>query len=154
MIPSFRIDHTRLKRGLYVSRKDIVGIEKVTTFDIRVCEPNRNMMTPSVAHTIEHLMANYLRNDSPLRANILYFGPMGCLTGFYLILKGDWMSELIKSHIVDAFHVCSRAKTIPGASEVECGNYRLNDLKGAARLCEDYSSFLSKATGEHLIYPV
>lgn len=154
MIPSFQIDHTRLKQGLYVSRKDSVGIEKVTTFDIRVYEPNRGMMTPSIAHTIEHLMANYLRTESPLRANVLYFGPMGCLTGFYLILRGDWTSELIKNYIVDAFHVCSRAKSIPGASEVECGNFKLNDLKGATMLCEKYSSFLSKATEENLKYPI
>ncbi len=153
MIPSFQVDHTKLKRGLYVSRKDNVGIEKVTTFDIRVCEPNRDMMTPSVAHTVEHLMADYLRNDSPLRANVLYFGPMGCLTGFYLILKGDWTSELVKYHIVDAFHVCSRAMGIPGASETECGNYRLNDLRGATTLCEKYSSYLSTATEECLKYP-
>ncbi len=110
MIPSFQVNHMKLKPGLYVSRVDKVGIDEVTTFDVRVCEPNKDMMAPAVAHTIEHLMADYLRNESPLRASVLYFGPMGCLTGFYLILKGFWRSRTIKDCIVDAFHVCSRAK--------------------------------------------
>lgn len=154
MIPSFQIDHTKLKPGLYVSRRDQIGIEEVTTFDIRVCKPNKDMMAPAVAHTIEHLMANYLRNESPLRASVVYFGPMGCLTGFYLILKGTWSSAQVKDYIVDAFHVCSRANEIPGASEVECGNFRLNDLKGAIELCDKYSNFLLReATKENLTYP-
>ena len=82
MIQSFLIDHTRLKPGLYVSRVDKWGMETATTFDIRVCKPNKDMMSPAVAHTIEHLMADYLRNDSRLSNSVLYFGPMGCLTGF------------------------------------------------------------------------
>lgn len=153
MIPSFQIDHTKLKPGLYVSRTDKVGIENVTTFDIRVCKPNKDMMPPAVAHTVEHLMANYLRNESPLRENVLYFGPMGCLTGFYLILRGSWNSSLIKDYIVDAFHVCSRAKDIPGATEIQCGNFRLNDLKGATELCSKYSDYLRNAMKDCLLYP-
>lgn len=87
MIPSFKVDHTKLKPGLYVSRVDKWGMETATTLDIRVCKPNKDMMSPAVAHTIEHMMADYLRNDSPLSNSVLYFGPMGCLTGFILSLK-------------------------------------------------------------------
>lgn len=153
MIPSFQVDHTRLKPGLYVSRIDKLGMEEATTFDIRVCEPNKDMMSPAVAHTIEHLMADYLRNESALDKEVLYFGPMGCLTGFYLILKGNWNSKLIKSAIVEAFHACSKARFIPGASEIECGNYRLNDLKGATELCDRYSTYLHNIKDDCLVYP-
>lgn len=153
MISSFQIDHTKLKPGLYVSRVDKWGKEAATTFDIRVCQPNKDMMTPAVAHTIEHLMADYLRNDSPLYNSVLYFGPMGCLTGFYLILKGVRTSRAIKGMISEAFKECSLSKTIPGASEVECGNYRLNDLEGAKELCATFSAYLSKAEEDKLNYP-
>lgn len=96
---------------------------------------------------------DYLRNDSPLSNSVLYFGPMGCLTGFYLILKGTWTSKLIKEMIVEAFKACSLSKTIPGASEVECGNYKLNDLKGAKELCDMFSVYLSTAGPDKLNYP-
>lgn len=153
MIPSFQVDHTKLKPGLYVSRVDKWGLEKATTFDIRVCTPNKTMMTSEIAHTIEHLMADYLRNDWSLKNSVLYFGPMGCLTGFYLILKGEWTSTLIKDKIVEAFRECSKATYIPGASEVECGNYKLNDLQGAVDLCHMYSVYLSNADKDKLNYP-
>ena len=153
MIPSFQVDHTKLKPGLYVSRVDNCGAGKATTFDIRVCKPNSDMMTPSVAHTIEHLMADHLRNNSLIKDSVLYFGPMGCLTGFYLILKGHWCSKMIRTEIADAFHRCSKAKFIPGASEVECGNYRLNDLRGATKLCETYSTYLRNVGDDCLVYP-
>lgn len=153
MIASFQIDHTKLNPGLYVSRIDRIGDEEITTFDIRVYKPNMDAMTSPIAHTIEHLMADFLRNISPLRNSILYFGPMGCLTGFYLLLKGRYTSESIKGHIVHAFHCCSKATSIPGASEKECGNFRLNDLKGATELCEEYSRFLCSRSADNLHYP-
>lgn len=153
MIPSFQVDHTKLEPGLYVSRVDKWGMEEATTFDIRVCKPNKDMMAPAVAHTIEHLMADYLRNKSPLSNSVLYFGPMGCMTGFYLILKGNWTSKLIKDWIVEAFHQCSKAMTIPGASEVECGNYKLNDLKGAKELSAKYALYLKNVGDDFLNYP-
>ena len=153
MIRSFQIDHTKLKPGLYVSRTDIVGFEVITTFDIRICEPNKEMMTPAISHTIEHLMADFLRNESPLKEDVLYFGPMGCLTGFYLIVKRNRSSLLIKDHIVDAFRYCSFAETIPGATQTECGNYTLNDLKGAKETCRRFSAYLKDVNKECLIYP-
>lgn len=152
MIASFQIDHTILKPGLYVSRRDKLRTEDITTFDIRVCQPNKDMMTPAVAHTIEHLMADFLRNDCPFNNDVLYFGPMGCLTGFYLILKGHWDSKTIKDAIADAFYVCSKAKVVPGATERECGNYKLNDLKGAAELCRKFSAYLHEVNHDCLVY--
>ena len=93
-IPSFTIDHERLLRGIYVSRKDMVGGEVVTTFDIRMKEPNREPVLHNGAiHTIEHLAATYLRNDEEWKERIVYWGPMGCLTGTYLLLRGDYESK-------------------------------------------------------------
>ncbi|MFW5545271.1 MAG: S-ribosylhomocysteine lyase, partial [Prevotella sp.] len=93
-IPSFTIDHNRLLRGIYVSRKDAVGTETVTTFDIRMKEPNREPVVHAGAlHTIEHLAATFLRNDSEWKDRVIYWGAMGCLTGNYLILQGDLQSE-------------------------------------------------------------
>lgn len=152
MIPSFKIDHTKLKPGLYVSRIDKLGDDEITTFDIRVCYPNKDAMTSAIAHTIEHLMADYLRNYSPLRDNVLYFGPMGCLTGFYLILKGRYNSEQIKEEIAEEFQICSNARNIPGATVFECGNYKLNDLRGARELCQRYSTYLKAAENNCLHY--
>ena len=154
MIPSFKVDHTKLKPGLYVSRVDKLGLEIVTTFDVRVCKPNRDMMSPAIAHTIEHLMADYMRNKSSLKDYVLYFGPMGCLTGFYLILRGVWTSAIIKDSIAVAFKECSVSKVMPGASEKECGNYRLNDLKGATLLCKKFASYLSSVGEDKLTYPM
>lgn len=153
MIQSFMVDHTKLKPGLYVSREDKWGMETATTFDIRVCKPNKDMLTPAISHTIEHLMANYMRNDSVYSNSVLYFGPMGCLTGFYLILKGKWTSNMILAEMSKAFFECSKAKCIPGASEVECGNYRLNDFNGATKVCKEYSLYLKNITDDCLKYP-
>ena len=92
-IPSFTIDHCRLLRGVYVSRRDKVGGEEVTTFDIRMKEPNREpALHQGAIHTIEHLAATYLRNDAEWKDKIVYWGPMGCLTGNYLLIKGDLKS--------------------------------------------------------------
>lgn len=153
MIASFLVDHTRLKPGLYVSRLDKLGDEMVTTFDIRVCQPNKDMMSPAVAHTIEHLMADYVRNKSSFKDDVIYFGPMGCLTGFYLILRHGRTSLSIKDDVIKAFCECSKAKTIPGATEVECGNFRMNDLKGATELCTRYERYLENASNDCLVYP-
>lgn len=153
MIPSFTINHKKLLPGLYVSRRDEVGAEALTTFDMRVCKPNKECLTPAIAHTIEHLMADFLRNKSPLQDDVVYFGPMGCLTGFYLILKGYWMSELVLPHIVRAVKACSLSTSIPGATEEQCGNYKLNDLDGALSALRNYLAILQSVTTEMLCYP-
>lgn len=132
-IASFTIDHRKLKRGLYVSRKDIVGNETVTTFDIRMKEPNKEAaLNVAAVHTIEHIGATFLRNHKRYAGKTIYFGPMGCLTGFYLILKGDLDSEDIVPLAQEMFKFISEFEgEIPGATEVECGNYRLMDLPQA-----------------------
>ena len=129
-IPSFTIDHNRLLRGIYVSRKDNVGGEVVTTFDIRMKEPNREpALHPGALHTIEHLAATYLRNDPEWKDCIVYWGPMGCLTGNYLLMKGDLKSEDIVELMKRTFNfVANFEGEIPGAAPKDCGNWLLHDL--------------------------
>ena len=129
-IPSFTIDHNRLLRGIYVSRQDKVGNEVVTTFDIRMKEPNREpALHIGALHTIEHLAATYLRNDSKWKERVVYWGPMGCLTGNYLILKGNLNSAEIVDLMRRTFEfVASFEGEIPGAASKDCGNYLLHDL--------------------------
>lgn len=156
MIKSFTIDHTRLKPGIYVSREDSVGKERVTTYDLRVCLPNKEQLTPEIAHTIEHLMADYLRNEWVYKQKVIYFGPMGCLTGFYLILKGKPDIVRVACALVEALRYCSNSSSIPGATEKECGNYKLNDLPGAIKTLkyfkEDIENKISEAS-EVFSYP-
>ena len=134
-IPSFTIDHLRLKRGIYVSRKDIVGGETVTTFDIRMKEPNREpVLGQGAIHTIEHLAATYLRNDPEWSDKIVYWGPMGCLTGNYLLMKGDLEPMDIANLMRRTFaFVESFEGEIPGAAPKDCGNWTLHDLPEARR---------------------
>lgn len=129
-IPSFTIDHERLLRGIYVSRKDRVGGEIVTTFDIRMKEPNREPVLHNGAiHTMEHLAATYLRNDTEWKDRIIYWGPMGCLTGNYLLMRGDLESKDIVELMRRTFRfVAEYEGEIPGAASRDCGNYLLHDL--------------------------
>lgn len=129
-IPSFTIDHERLLRGIYVSRKDRVGGETVTTFDIRMKEPNREPVLHNGAiHTMEHLAATYLRNDAEWKDRIIYWGPMGCLTGNYLLMRGDLESKDIVELMRRTFRfVAEYEGEIPGAAPRDCGNYLLHDL--------------------------
>ena len=129
-IASFTIDHNRLLRGIYVSRKDNVGGDVVTTFDIRMKEPNREpTLHPGALHTIEHLAATYLRNDAEWKDRIVYWGPMGCLTGNYLLMRGDLESRNIVELMQRTFRfVADFEGEIPGAAAKDCGNYLLHDL--------------------------
>ena len=124
-ITSFTIDHIRLQPGLYVSRKDKVGAETVTTFDLRLTKPNAEpVMNTAEVHTIEHLAATYLRNDPQWKDRGLYFGPMGCRTGFYLLLAGDYTSKEIVPLVRDCFRFIRDFRgEVPGASARDCGNY-------------------------------
>ncbi|MBO7229987.1 MAG: S-ribosylhomocysteine lyase [Bacteroidaceae bacterium] len=156
-IPSFTIDHLRLKRGIYVSRKDIVGGEVVTTFDVRMKEPNREpVLSPSAIHAMEHLIATFLRNHSVWADRIIYWGPMGCLTGNYLIVKGDLSSADVLPLMLEAFEfVASYEGEIPGASARDCGNYLLMNLPEAQWEARKYLlEVLCCATEENLNYPV
>lgn len=155
-IASFTIDHNRLKRGIYVSRKDIVGGETVTTFDIRMKEPNREpAMHVGALHTIEHLAATYLRNDNEWKDRIVYWGPMGCLTGNYLIIRGDLKSEDIASLMLRTFKFIAEFEgDIPGAKPADCGNYLLHDLPMAKWESAKYvNEVLSNLQYDNLNYP-
>lgn len=124
-IESFQVNHLNLKRGLYVSRKDVVGDQYVTTFDIRMKEPNNTpVMNTAEIHTIEHLAATFLRNHSVYDEKTVYFGPMGCRTGFYVIFKGDLKSSDIIPIMREMFEFIANFEgEVPGADAKSCGNY-------------------------------
>ena len=130
LIASFQVDHTRIVPGVYVSRTDDVGGEKVTTFDVRMKRPNAEpAIHPNAMHTIEHVVATFLRNDPEWKERIVYFGPMGCLTGCYLILKGAPAPQEAAALLLRAFeYAASYEGEVPGATAVNCGNYLLHDL--------------------------
>ena len=155
-IPSFTIDHERLLRGIYVSRKDQVGGETVTPFDIRMKEPNREPVLHNGAiHTIEHHAATYLRNDAEWKDRIIYWGPMGCLTGNYLLIRGDYESRDILDLMRRTFRfVADYEGEIPGAAPRDCGNWLLHDLPMARLEARRYvEEVLDHATDENLHYP-
>lgn len=155
-IPSFTIDHLHLLRGIYVSRKDEVGGEVVTTFDIRMKEPNREpALGQGALHTIEHLAATYLRNHPVWGERIVYWGPMGCLTGNYLLLKGDLNSGDILELMKETFaFIASYEGEVPGATPKDCGNYLLQDLPMARYEAAKYlHEVLERITEANLNYP-
>lgn len=155
-IPSFTINHEKLLRGIYVSRKDEVGGEVVTTFDIRMKEPNREpVMHPGALHTIEHLAATFLRNDAEWKDRVIYWGPMGCLTGNYLLLRGDLQSENIVDLMRRTFKfVAEYEGEIPGAAPRDCGNYLLHDLPIAKWEARKFlTEVLDDIKPENLTYP-
>ena len=155
-IPSFTINHNKLLRGIYVSRKDEVGGDVVTTFDIRMKEPNREpALHPGALHTIEHLAATYLRNDPEWASRVVYWGPMGCLTGNYLLLKGDLEPRDIVPLMQRTFaFVAAFEGEVPGAAPRDCGNYLLHDLP-IARLeaAKFLHEVLERMTDANMVYP-
>ena len=154
-IASFTIDHLRLRPGLYVSRKDRIGAETVTTFDLRITAPNiEPVMNTAEVHAMEHLGATYLRNDPVWKDRVVYFGPMGCRTGFYLLLSGDLQSEDVLSLVADTFRfIRDFSGEIPGASAKDCGNYLDMNLPMAQFYARRYVSVLETAAPETLRYP-
>lgn len=156
-ITSFTIDHIKLQPGIYVSRKDPVGDSIVTTFDLRMTSPNEEpVMNTAEVHTIEHLAATYLRNDPQYQDKVLYFGPMGCRTGFYLLLAGDYESKDIVGLITALFEFIRDYKDeVPGASPKDCGNYLDMNLGMANYLAKKYlDQVLYQIDESRLIYPV
>ena len=154
-ITSFTIDHLRLLPGLYVSRKDKVGAETVTTFDLRLTRPNKEpVMNTAEVHAIEHLAATYLRNDPAWKDRVLYFGPMGCRTGFYLLLAGD-LESLDAAPLVTACFRFIRdyEGPIPGASPADCGNYLDMNLPMAKYWAGRYVGILENLDEAHSVYP-
>lgn len=154
-IPSFTIDHNQLLPGIYVSRKDNVGNDVVTTFDIRMKAPNREpALHPGALHTIEHLAATYLRNNEEWQDRIVYWGPMGCLTGNYLLMKGDMKSEEIVKLMIDTFEfVANYDGVVPGTEPQDCGNYLLHDLPMARYEAKQYLKVLKNIKPVNLNYP-
>ena len=155
-ITSFTIDHIKLQPGIYVSSKDPVGDSVVTTFDLRMTSPNEEpVMNTAEVHTIEHLAATYLRNDPEYKDKTIYFGPMGCRTGFYLLLAGDYESKDIVGLITALFEFIRDFKDeVPGASPKDCGNYLDMNLGMANYLAKKYlDQVLYKIDESRLIYP-
>ncbi len=155
-ITSFTIDHIKLVPGIYVSRKDFVGAETITTFDLRMTSPNDEpVMNTAEMHTIEHLAATFLRNHAKFGPKIIYFGPMGCRTGFYLLLAGDYESEDIVELMIELFRfIAEFDDEIPGASAKDCGNYLDMNLPMARYLAKNYlNNVLLSITSERLHYP-
>lgn len=155
-IASFTIDHTKLLPGVYVSRKDNVNGNIITTFDIRVTRPNfEPVMNTAEIHTIEHLAATFLRNHKDYGEKIVYFGPMGCRTGFYLILAGDYQSKDIVELMIELFTFMSQFDDeVPGASAKDCGNYLDMNLPMARYISKKYlEKVLNNICEERLVYP-
>ena len=155
-ITSFTIDHIKLQPGVYVSRKDPVGGEVITTFDLRMTSPNEEpVMNTAEMHTIEHLAATYLRNHKEFGKKIIYFGPMGCRKGFYLLLAGDFESKDIVPLMVEMWEFIRDFKDeVPGASAKDCGNYLDMNLGMANYLAKKYlDEVLYNITDDRLVYP-
>jgi S-ribosylhomocysteine lyase len=155
-ITSFTINHLDLYPGVYVSRKDNIGENVITTFDIRMTRPNfEPVMNTADIHAIEHLGATYLRNHEAFGSKVIYFGPMGCRTGFYLLLNGDYESKDIVGLLVDMFKfVANYEGDIPGASARDCGNYLDMNLPMAKYLANKFlNDILLNISEKNLKYP-
>lgn len=155
-IPSFTIDHLRLSRGIYVSRKDHVGDDVITTFDIRMKEPNREpVLGQGELHTIEHLAATYLRNHPTWGDKIIFWGPMGCCTGNYFLMRGDLTSRDIVELMRETFRFIRDFEgEVPGVAAKDCGNYLLHNLPMAKYEAAKYlTEVLDVMEEKNLIYP-
>lgn len=143
LIPSFSVDHTKIVPGIYTSRVDQMDDHRITTYDIRVTKPNVEPPVDVAAmHSLEHLIATYLRNDPDWKDEVIYWGPMGCLTGFYLILKGNREPKEIYDLILSAFQSVAGADTVPGTSPENCGNYLMHNLPMAKWYAKRFSDYL------------
>ena len=155
-IANFTIDHLKLVPGVYVSRKDTIGKEVITTFDLRMTSPNDEpVMNTAEVHTIEHLAATFLRNHPVYGDKTIYFGPMGCRTGFYLLLAGDLTSKEIVPLMIEMFEFIRDFKDeVPGASPKDCGNYLDMNLPMANYLAKRYlDNVLYNIDDSRLVYP-
>lgn len=156
-IASFQVNHTELLPGIYVSRKDKIGENAVvTTFDLRMTKPNREpVMNTAEIHTIEHLGATYLRNHSEFGGKTVYFGPMGCRTGFYMLLAGDYEPADVLELVRDMFaFIADYHGEVPGAAPRDCGNYLDMNLPMANYMAAKYlREALNAPRPEQLVYP-
>lgn len=152
-IKSFSVDHTRIIPGIFLSREDKIGTDTVTTYDIRLKKPNREPVIDIAAmHSLEHIIATYLRNDPAWMDEIIYWGPMGCLTGFYLILKGNRSPREIYDLVLDAFKAVAEAQAVPGATPVNCGHYLMHNLNMAKWYAAEFAAYLEANKEDPLIF--
>lgn len=145
MIQSFSVDHTKIIPGIFISRVDRVDNGMVTTYDIRLKKPNREPVIDVAAmHSLEHIIATFLRNDAEWKDEIIYWGPMGCLTGFYLILKGNRSPRQIFDLMLNAFKAVEHTEEVPGATPVNCGHYLMHNLAMAKYYAKEFADYLGK----------
>ncbi len=143
LIQSFSVDHTRIVPGIFTSRVDSLGDKTVTTYDIRLKRPNREPVIDVAAmHSLEHIIATYLRNDPDWKDEVIYWGPMGCLTGFYLILKGSRGPKEIYALMLSAFRFVKDVKEVPGVAPENCGNYLMHNLEMAKWYAREFADYL------------
>ena len=153
LIPSFSVDHNKIVPGIFTSRIDTLGDELVTTYDIRVTKPNAEPAVDVAAmHSLEHIIATYLRNDPDWKDEVIYWGPMGCLTGFYLILKGNRAPKEIHDLLFRAFDSVKDSEEVPGALPVNCGNYLMHNLNMAKWYAARFAKYLSDNADNDAIF--
>ena len=153
LIQSFSVDHTRIVPGIFTSRVDRLGEYSVTTYDIRLKRPNREPVIDVLAmHSLEHLIATYLRNEPDWKDEVIYWGPMGCLTGFYLILKGNRAPQEIYELLLGAFKSVDGAKEVPGTAPENCGYCRMHNLEMAKWYASLFADYLAENSGNPRIF--
>ena len=145
LIKSFAVDHTAIIPGIFVSRVDTLNNAAVTTYDIRLKRPNvEPVIDVAAMHSLEHIIATFLRNDPAIKGEIIYWGPMGCLTGFYLILKNSRSPKEIYELILNAFRSVEDFDSVPGATAKNCGHYTMHDLAMAKFYAAEFADYLEK----------
>ena len=157
MIQSFSVDHTRIVPGIFTSRVDHLGDETVTTYDIRLKRPNREpVIDVGAMHSLEHIIATNLRNDPDWKDEVIYWGPMGCLTGFYLILKGSRAPQELFALMLNSFRAVADAQEVPGAAPVNCGHYLMHNLEMAKWYAKEFADYLeaNAENGAIFAYPM
>lgn len=153
LIESFSVDHNRIVPGIFTSRVDRLGDHSVTTYDIRLKRPNREPVIDVAAmHSLEHIIATYLRNDPEWKDEIIYWGPMGCLTGFYLILKGNRATRQLYGLLLGAFDSVADATEVPGAAPANCGHYLMHNLNMAKWYAKEFSDYLRENKDNDAIF--
>lgn len=153
LIESFSIDHRYIIPGIFVSRTDTISNGIITTYDIRLKKPNQEPAIDVLAmHSLEHIIATYLRNNEEWKNEVIYWGPMGCLTGFYLILKGNKKPQEIYELMLNSFLEVEKYNEVPGATEINCGNYLLHNLGMAKWYAKEFADYLKKNKNNQLIF--
>ena len=153
LIQSFSVDHTRIVHGIFTSRVDRLGDYSVTTYDVRLKRPNVEPAVDVAAmHSLEHIIATFLRNDPDWKDEVIYWGPMGCLTGFYLILKGNRAPQEIYDVLLRAFRAVDGVQEVPGAAPVNCGHYRMHNLGMAKWYAREFADYLEANAGNNAIF--